>query len=69
MRYICKLKVSIYEEDHVDPLAKLIESVAGDGILPGHHGQMNAAELHAFSRMCRRFEKFLRQHYGSALIK
>lgn len=62
-------EVSLYEEYQLDPLTKLIESVGGDGILPDHHDQMSAAELRVFSRMCRRFEKFLRQHYESTLIR
>jgi len=38
---------------------KMAESVADDGILPDHYDQMTQAELKAFERMCRRFEKFL----------
>lgn len=57
-------RVSNYEEYDLDPLEKLYDSVINDGILPDHHDQMNEAELNAFARMCRRFEKFLHQHYG-----
>ncbi len=54
----------MYEEYHIEALEKLLDSVACDGILPDHHDQMSEAELRAFSRMCRKFEKFLHQHYG-----
>ena len=54
-------RVSLYEEYQDDPLEKLRESVADDGILPDHYDQMTQAELKAFERMCRRFEKFLRE--------
>ena len=54
-------EVSLYEEYQVDPLVKLRESVADDGILPDHYDQMTQAELNAFERMCRRFEKYLRE--------
>ncbi|WP_231875316.1 hypothetical protein [Desulfuromonas sp. DDH964] len=52
-------QVSLYEEYQVDPLEKLRESVADDGILPDDYDQMTHAELNALARMCRRFEKFL----------
>jgi len=52
-------KVSLYEEYQNDPLEKLHESVTDDGILPDHYAQMTRAELSAFERMCRRFEKYL----------
>lgn len=52
-------KVSLYEEYQNDPLGKLRESVADEGILPDHYDQMTRAELKAFERMCRRFEKYL----------
>lgn len=52
-------QVSLYEEYQDDPLEKLRESVADDGILPDHYDQMAQAELNAFERMCRRFEKYL----------
>ncbi len=52
-------EVSLYEEYQDDPLEKLRESVADDGILPDHYDQMTQAELNAFERMCRRFEKYL----------
>ena len=52
-------RVSLYEEYQDDPLEKLRESVADDGILPDHYDQMTQAELKAFERMCRRFEKYL----------
>jgi len=52
-------KVSWDEEYSDDPLEKLRESVADDGILPDHYDQMTQAELRAFERMCRRFEKYL----------
>ena len=51
--------VSLYDEYQDDPLEKLRESVADDGILPDHYTQMSQAELKAFERMCRRFEKYL----------
>lgn len=54
-------RVSLYEEYQDDPLEKLRESVADDGILPDHYDQMTQAELKAFERMCRRFEKYLRE--------
>ncbi len=57
--------VSNYEEHHIDPLKKLHDSVIADGILPDHHDHMSRAELNAFARMCRKFEKFLDQQYGS----
>ena len=52
-------EVSLYEEYQDDPLEKLAESVADDGILPDDYDQMTQAELRAFERMCRRFEKYL----------
>ncbi len=52
-------EVSLYEEYQTDPLKKLRESVADNGILPDHYDQMTRAELNAFERMCRRFEKYL----------
>ena len=55
-------RVSLYDEYHDDPLEKLRESVADDGILPDHHDQMAQAEIKAFERMCRRFEKYLKEH-------
>lgn len=42
-----------------DPLEKLVEAVADDGILPDHSDQMSEVELEAFERMCRRFKKYL----------
>ncbi len=54
-------QVSLYEEYQDDPLEKLRESVAGDGILPDHYDQMTQSELKAFERMCRRFEKYLEE--------
>ena len=57
--------VSNDEEYHRDPLEKLHDSVADDGILPDHFDQMSEAELNSFARTCRRFEKFLHQRYGS----
>ncbi|MBW6512039.1 MAG: hypothetical protein K0A93_07990 [Desulfuromonadaceae bacterium] len=51
--------VSLYEEYQDDPLEKLRESVADDGILPDHYDQMTQAELKAFERMCRKFKKYL----------
>ena len=53
--------VSLYHDYQADPLATLIDAVDVDGILPDHHHRMNQAELRAFSRMCRRFEKHLKQ--------
>ena len=55
-------KVSLYDEYLDDPLEKLRESVADDGILPDHYDQITQAELNAFERMCRRFEKYLVEH-------
>ncbi|MDF1579202.1 MAG: hypothetical protein P1P74_00305 [Desulfuromonadales bacterium] len=52
-------QVSLDEEYQDDPLEKLRESVADDGILPDHYDQMTQAELNSFERMCRRFEKYL----------
>ena len=52
-------QVSLYAEYQDDPLEKLRESVADDGILPDHYDQMAQAELKAFERMCRRLEKYL----------
>ncbi len=54
-------EVSLYEEYQVDPLEKLCESVADDGILPDHYDQMTQTELKSFERMCRRFEKYLQE--------
>ena len=59
--------VSNFEEYNEDPLDKLYDSVVSDGILPDHYDDMSETELNAFARMCRRFEKFLHQHYGSLL--
>ncbi|GGX55429.1 hypothetical protein GCM10007392_23890 [Saccharospirillum salsuginis] len=56
-------EVSLYGEYQVDPLESLRESVADDGILPDHYDQMTRAELKAFERMCRRFEKYLVESY------
>ena len=53
--------VSFSEEYQEDPLCTLIASVEGDSILPDHYGQMSEAELRAFERMCRRFEKYLQR--------
>lgn len=55
-------RVSLYEEYQADPLDTLRESVADNGILPDHYDQMIQAELKAFERMCRRFEKYLGEH-------
>ena len=52
-------QVSLYGEYQNDPLEKLRESVADDGILPDYHDQMTRAELKAFERLCRRFEQYL----------
>ena len=57
-------KVSWDEEYQDDPLEKLAESVADNGILPDHYDQMTQAELRAFERMCRRFEKYLGESIG-----
>lgn len=59
--------VSIYEEYDTDPLEKLCDSVIGDGMLPDDYHLMEEDELKAFSRMCRRFEKYLNQNYGALL--
>ena len=55
--------VSNFGEYDIDPLEKLHDSVTCNGILPDHHDQLSAAELGSFRRMCRRFEKFLHQHF------
>jgi hypothetical protein len=52
-------KVSLYKEYQDDPLEKLRESIADGGTLPDHYDQMTQAELKAFERICRRFEKYL----------
>jgi hypothetical protein len=52
-------EASMYEEYQDDPLEKLAASVAAGGMLPDHYDQMTQAELSAFERMCRRFEKYL----------
>ena len=54
-------EVSLYEEYQEDPLEKLREAVADDGILPDHYDQMTQTKLNAFERMCRRFEIYLRE--------
>ncbi len=54
-------RVSTYDDYQADPLATLIDVVEMDGILPDHHQSLDQTELRAFSRMCRRFEKHLRQ--------
>ena len=59
-------RVSLYDEYHDDPLEKLRESVADDGILPDHYDQMTQAEVKAFERMCRKFEKYLGEHTRNA---
>ena len=52
-------RVSLFEEYQDDPLEKLRECVADEGILPDHYDQMSRAELKAFERMCRKFQQFL----------
>lgn len=52
-------QVSLDEAYQDDPLARLTEAVVDDGILPDHYDQMIQAELKAFERMCRKFEKYL----------
>jgi hypothetical protein len=59
-------KVSQFEEYGIEPLEKLTESVACDGIPPDDSRHMRADELRAFERMCRRFEKFLAGKYGAS---
>ena len=59
-------QVSRFEEYDIDPLEKLRESVACDGILPDGSHHMNVDELRFFERMCRRFETFLEGKYGGA---
>ena len=54
-------RVSRYREYQDDPLEKLLQSVADDGILPDHYDQMALAELKAFELMCRRFKKYLEE--------
>lgn len=56
-------RVSNFEEYHIDPLEKLLDSVSCDGILPDHHDQIGGRELRGFSSMCRRFETYLQQKY------
>lgn len=51
--------VSLCEAYQDDPLEKLAESVADNGMLPDHDDQMSQPELSTFKRMCRRFEKYL----------
>ena len=58
-------QVSRFDEYGIEPLAKLAEAVAGDGILPDHYDQLSESELRTFERMCRRFEKFLAGEYGA----
>lgn len=60
-------EISNDEAYHVDPLDKLHDCVIADGMLPDHFDDMSESELNAFARMCRRFEKFLQQHYGALL--
>ena len=60
-------RVSNFEEYNEDPLDKLYDSVVSDGLLPDHYDDMSEAELNAFARLCRKFEKFLHQHYGALL--
>jgi hypothetical protein len=55
-------RVSLYGEYNDDPLEKLRESIADGGIPPDHYDQMTQAELKAFERTCRRFEKHLGEH-------
>jgi hypothetical protein len=59
-------KVSLFEEYGIEPLEKLRESVACDGILPDDSHHMRADELRAFERMCRRLEKFLAGKRGAS---
>ena len=59
--------VSNFEEHNENPLDKLYDSIVSDGILPDHYDDMSEAELNAFARMCRKFEKFLLRHYGALL--
>lgn len=54
-------RVSLHDEYQDDPLEKLRASVSDDGILPDHYDQMTQAELKAFERICRWFEKYLRE--------
>ncbi len=58
-------EVSRFEEYGIEPLEKLAEAVAGDGILPDHYDQLSENELRTFERMCRRFENFLAEKYGT----
>ena len=58
-------QVSRFDEYGIEPLEKLSEAVAGDGILPDHYDQLSESELNSFERMCRRFEKFLAGEYGA----
>ncbi|KZK75216.1 MAG: hypothetical protein A3K90_04125 [Pelodictyon luteolum] len=52
-------EVSLYEEYRDDPLEKLSLSVADGGMLPDHCDRMTRADMQAFERMCRRFERYL----------
>jgi hypothetical protein len=52
-------EVSWNEAYLTDPLTKLMEAVEAGGVLPDDFDQMDEAELRAFERMCRRFEKYL----------
>lgn len=54
--------VGLFEEYADDPLEKLIDSVAGNGMVPEHDDQMSATELGEFARLCRRIEKYLKKN-------
>jgi hypothetical protein len=53
-------EVSIYREYKKDPAKKLLEAVEGGGCLPEGHEGMSQSELVSFSRICAKFEEFLK---------
>ncbi|MDX9840928.1 MAG: hypothetical protein RBS95_05700 [Desulfobulbus sp.] len=55
-------RVNLFEEYADDPLEKLTQCVEGGGILPDHFDQMSTSELDEFARLCRRFEKYLKNN-------
>jgi hypothetical protein len=52
--------ISIYEEHKRDALEVILEDVEADGCLPDGYDCMSKSELASFSRMCRKFEEFLK---------
>ncbi len=55
-------EVSIYRQYKKDPAKKLLEAVEAGGCLPDEHEGMSQSELASFSRMCGKFEEFLKIH-------